>query len=331
MGSTSKQRPSFPSYVFISSHTIAHLVIVGLSTVSWTMFLPLWTWGAGYSDRIAAIVNKEVITMSELQTELQDERKRLKARYNGAELNRRLLQKEYQVLNSLIERKLQLQAAQTKGLTVTEEEIQNAMRQLPKGHQADRSSDPDMKRLVREELLLRKFRDFEVRQHVMVSDSEIRQYYEGHKDQFVEPPTYRLRQILVLSKAGRAQNEVMARAKSVYKALQAGQDFGELVTKYSDGPEAARGGELGWVRQDELLKPLAQALKIMRPGDMSRPIETSLGFHIIAVDQIKPQNPRSFEEVETEIKAYLYRQRTEESLQRWLADLKQKAYIEIKF
>ena len=269
--------------------------------------------------------------MSELQSEIQDERIRLKARFKGEALQRRLLQKEYQVLNALIERKLQLQAAQTKGLTVTDDEFRNALKQLPPDDQADAFSDQQKNTQLRDELLLQKLRNFEVRQHVMVPESEVRRYYQDHMDQFVDPPTYRLRQILMLPKPGQTIDEIMARAKSIEQALRTGEDFAELALQYSDGPEASRGGELGWVAHDELLEPLAQALKGMKPGDLSQPIETTLGSHIIALDEIKSAEPRPLDQVETEIKTRLYQQRIEERYQRWLADLKQKAYIEIKF
>jgi len=84
-------------------------------------------------------------------------------------------------------------------------------------------------------------------------------------------------------------------------------------------------------RQDELLEPIAEALKTMNPGDISRPIKTSLGYHIIALDEVTAPQARPLEEVENDIKAFLYKKRTDEAFQRWLADLKKKAFIEIKF
>ena len=69
----------------------------------------------------------------------------------------------------------------------------------------------------------------------------------------------------------------------------------------------------------------------MKPGEISTPIETTLGFHIIALDEIIPQSPKPFEEVEAQIKERLFQERSEEVFQHWLADLKQKAFIEIKY
>ena len=82
-----------------------------------------------YTDRILAIVNKDVITFSELQEEVRDEHIRLKARYSGDALKRRMAAKDFQVLNRLIEEQLQLQEAEAKGFSVTDEELVTARQQ----------------------------------------------------------------------------------------------------------------------------------------------------------------------------------------------------------
>lgn len=288
-------------------------------------------WAAEVTDRIVAIVNKDIITMSDLQAEIDDERKRLRARYSGEELNRRLAQKEYDVLNTLIERKLQLQEAEVKGITVTDEEVKKALQQITMEKMATPFAGSKLKKQVRERLILDRLWDFEIRRIVMVTDSEITQYYQVHIDDYLVSPAYRLRQILFLVRPGQNEGERRSRADMVYLALKTNGDFAELAGKYSDGPEASEGGVLGVVRKDELLTPIAQALETMQPGDISKPIKTRLGFHIIALDEVKPPQARALEEVENDIRTFLYKKRAEEAFQHWLGELKKKAYIEIKF
>jgi len=283
--------------------------------------------GEGYSDRIAAIVNNEVITMSELLAELGDEQKRLKALFQGKQFKRRFLQKEYQVLNALIERKLQLQEAKTNGVTVTEEEFQQAMKHRPTNNH---DSDAQTKAHLREQLLLNKLRLFEVRRNVMVPDSAVKQYYKEHQDQFMQPQTYRIRQILLLHDSDTPKKETQAKAESVYRTLREGGDFAELALKFSDGPGAHQGGTLGFLRHDELLAPIAQALKTMQPGDLSPLIETTLGFHIIVLDEKPSPKPKPFEEVEPFINQLLYKERSEETFQDWITKLKNQAFIDVR-
>jgi peptidyl-prolyl cis-trans isomerase SurA len=288
------------------------------------------TWAEEFSDRIVAIVNKDIITMSDLEPQLVDERKRLKAKYSGEELKRRLAQKEYDVLNTLIDRKLQLQEAEVKGIKVTEEEVKEALQQIALQKTGIPLAGSNLKKEVRETMILERLRNFQVRQSVMVTDSEITQYYQDHKEEYLVSPTYRLRQIFFFVKPGVPEAQKRSRADMVYLALRTNGNFAELARKYSDGPEAAEGGNLGEVRDDELLPPLAQALKSMKPGDISKPIKSSLGFHILALDEVTPPRPRELTEVENQIKSMLHKKRTEEHFHQWLLELKKKAFIEIK-
>ena len=287
--------------------------------------------GEEYSDGIAAIVNKEVITFSELEDELHDEKIRLRAKFGGKELTLRMIQKEYGVLNQLIEQKLQLQAAKEKGLEVTKEEIEKAKARLPSVAQLNNLSGGDVEQRVREQILLQKLLNFEVYRNVMITESDIQQYYENHPDQFLTPGQYRLRQILFLNNPQTIPVEQKFRAEGVYQKLRAGGDFTELAAKHSDGPEANQGGHLGLINHDELLDPIAQALQSMAPGDISKPIQTTLGWHIIMLDETPSPQPRPFEEVKDEIERRLRIQLAEEAFLQWLAKLKKKAFIEVKF
>ena len=288
------------------------------------------TWAEEFSDRIVAIVNKDIITMSDLEPELVDERKRLRAKYSGEELNRRLAQKEYDVLNKLIDQKLQLQEAKAKGIEVSEEEVKEALQQVAMQKTGTPLAGSVLKKQVREQLLLERLLAFQIRQSVMVTDSEVTQYYEDHKDTYLISPAYELRQIFFFVRPGENEAPKRSRADMVYLALRTTGNFAELAQKNSDGPEAAEGGNLGEVREDELLPPLAEALKSMKPGDISKPIQSSLGFHIIALDKVIPPRPRDLTEVENQIKSILYKKRTEEHYHQWLRELKKKAFIEIK-
>ncbi len=286
--------------------------------------------GEEFSDRIVAIVNKDIITMSDLEPQLVDERKRLRAKYSGEELNRRLAEKEYHVLNELIDHKLQLQEAEAKGITVTEEEVKTALQEIALQKTGIPLAGSNLKKEVRETMILDRLRNFQIRQSVMVTDSEITQYYQEHKDEYLVSPGYRLRQIFFFVRAGENESQKRSRAEMVYLALRTNGNFAELAQKYSDGPEATEGGNLGVVREDELLHPLAQAVKSMKAGDISRPIKSGLGYHIIALDEVTPPKPVELTEVEDQIKSMLYKKRTEEHFHRWLMELKKKAFIEIK-
>jgi peptidyl-prolyl cis-trans isomerase SurA len=137
---------------------------------------------AQVEDGIVAIVNSDLIMMSEVKRELATERERIQKEYRGEALARRLRTAEYMALTSMIERKLQLQEAKARGITVTDQEVQQAIRQMKQqGKTIDEMNPSDMK-TVREQLTLLRIVDREVRSGVMVSESDKKRYFQEHRD-----------------------------------------------------------------------------------------------------------------------------------------------------
>ena len=278
------------------------------------------------SDGIAAIVNTKVITISELKMELRDETIRLKAHYEGKELEQRLTHKEYTVLNQIIERTLQLEEATAKGITVSEEELDQAMGQFR--HNQSTNAIPQSR--IREELTLRKVLDFEIRHRLIISPEEIHHYYTKNKNAFTTPAQYHLRQILLKPQSGETIADVLAQAKSLVQQLSDGADFSELAEYYSEGPESIHGGDLGVLSKDELVGPLRHALDSMKSGEVSHPVETDLGIHIIRLENLTLGRSLPFDKVKDAIKKSLLQRKTHEARQEWLSALKDKAYIDIR-
>jgi len=286
---------------------------------------------ASVTDRIIAVVNTELIMLSELKAEVASEERRLHDTYRGAELNRRLRQVEYMGLTRMIERKLQLQTAKTKGVEVADDEVRRAALELKRqGEQID-ETDPNDKKNIKEQLLLMRVVDREVRSGVMVTDSELQRYYQSHQNRFLIPDEYRISQILILRKARETEEEARERAMSVSSALKQGADFAEMALKHSDGPEATKGGNIGFVRQGELLPQIERALSVLELGQITEAIQTSDGWHIIKLDEKRLPQFRPFAEVKSEIQTLVFQQKTEDVYQKWLGDLKNKAFIEVKF
>jgi len=286
---------------------------------------------APVSDRIIAVVNTELIMLSELRAEIAGEHKRVHDEYRGEELQRRLRQVEYMALTRMIERRLQLQAAKTKGVEITDDEVDRAVRELQRQGEKVDVTNPVDKKNVKDQLTVMRVVDREVRSGVMVSEPEIRRYYESHQNRFLMPDEYRISQILVLRKATDTDEVTRRRAATVSAALKAGGDFTDLALKHSDGPESTKGGNLGYVRQGELLPQIERALASLKPGEVTEPVETAEGWHIIRQDEKRPPQYRPYPEVKNEIQTLVYQQKSEDVYQTWMADLKNKAFIEVKF
>jgi parvulin-like peptidyl-prolyl isomerase len=286
---------------------------------------------APVTDRIVAVVNTELIMLSELKDEIAGEEKRVQEHYQGADLQRRLRLVAFMGLTRMIERKLQIQLAKSRGVEITDDEVSRAIRELQRQGEPIDENNPDERKSIKDQLTLMRVVDREVRSGVMVSEVEMRRYYERHQNRFTLPEEYRLSQILILPKNGQSHAETRTRAEGILAQLKQGADFADLVLKYSDGPEATRGGNLGFVRQGELLPSIERAVAELQPRGISEVVETSEGFHIIRLDEKKPLQFRPFEEIKAEIQGLVYQQKSEDIYQVWLAELKNKAFIEVKF
>lgn len=284
---------------------------------------------AKLEDRIVAIVNSDLIMLSDMKRELTAEEDRIRQHYQGSDLDRRLKVAEYVALTKMIERQLQLQAAKTKGIEVTDQEVSQAVEELKK--QGDKNLRSGSHTTIKEELLLLRVVDREVRSVVMVMDSDMRRYYQEHQERFAYPEEYQLSQILVRPRNPDDIGTAKGRAEAIVAALKQGDNFEDLALRFSEGPNAARGGRLGLVRQGELLPAIEQALTPLPIGGITNVIEGPDGFHIIRVDDKKPRQFRPYEEVQAEIRSLVFQQKSEDQYQNWMADLKNKAFIDIKF
>jgi peptidyl-prolyl cis-trans isomerase SurA len=287
--------------------------------------------GAKVEDRIVAIVNSDLIMLSEVKRELAPERARIEKRYRGEELHRRLEMAEAMALTTMIERRLQLQEAKAKSVDVSDNEVKQAIKQLSQQGEKIDEKDPTTTKSVREQLVLLRVVDREVRSGVMVADPEMKRYYQEHRDRFALPEEYTLSQIFLRVPSADDLASAQAKGREIMTLIKQGESFEDLALRFSDGPNASRGGRLGLVRQGELLPAIERGVGNLVPGGISEVIESSDGLHIVRLDDKKPKQFRPYEEVRQEIQALVFQQKSEDMFHAWLADLKNKSYIEIKF
>jgi peptidyl-prolyl cis-trans isomerase SurA len=303
----------------------AALALIGI------LALPPTFSAAHLEDRIVAVVNSDLIMMSDVKRELEPEHARLSRQHRGDELAKRLKMAEYMALTKMIERRLQLQEAKARKVEVSDQEVKQAVEQMKRQGETIDLSNPLNARKVRDQLVLMKVVDREVRSGVMVGEPEMKRYYQEHLDRFALPEEYTLSQILIQPRSSDGVTDALTKARRVMDELKRGEKFEDIAVQYSDGLNASDGGRLGLVRQGELLPTIERAIASLVPGGISDIIESSEGFHIIRVDEKKPKQFRPFEEVRLEIQELVFQQKSEDVFQAWLIDLKNKAFIDIKF
>ena len=162
-------------------------------------------------------------------------------------------------------------------------------------------------------LLAQEYMKVNISDKAKVSDKEIKDYYEKHKSEFMQPEQVRARHILIKVPAGADKTklaEAKKKALDIRAKLIKGESFAKLAQKYSDDPGSkARGGDLGYFSKGRMVPEFEKAAFALKKGEISKPVKTTFGYHIIKVEDKKPARQRPFKEVKQEIRQKLLRQK----------------------
>jgi peptidyl-prolyl cis-trans isomerase SurA len=243
-------------------------------------------------DRIVAVVNKEVITQSELNEAISAAERQLK-RQNIEAPPREVL--ERQLLERLILDKAQLQLARDSGLRVDEPQLDRALQRVAEQNnmsvaefrgvlQRDGIPYAAFREDLREQILLSRLRERQVDDKIQVSDTEIDLFLEQSKLQSGTRAEYNISHVLVRVPEQASPESVEAARSKAEKARAeagAGPDFARVAAGYSDAPDALQGGSLGWRSAERLPELFAEALAKLRPGEVSPVLRSSAGFHVL--------------------------------------------------
>jgi peptidyl-prolyl cis-trans isomerase SurA len=282
--------------------------------------------GSVVVDRVVAIVNDEIITMSDLQREEA-------LRKTNGKVDERLL------LEDMIDRKLQMAAAKRAGMDVTDKELADALSDIMKRNSLDAGQFEaalikdgitldQYKTELREQMTLSRMFNKFVRSGIAVDEAEVHAYYERNLSSFTLPEEIRVRQMYfpIPEKATPAQiDAVRKQAQAVYERARKGEDFIRLVHENSSrGPQD---GDLGFMQREQMLSEIEQAAQTLKPGDIAGPLLCAGGFHIIRLEEVRtPVKP--FEKVKDEITKTLYQQKMENTYRSWLQTLRSDSNIE---
>lgn len=153
-----------------------------------------------------------------------------------------------------------------------------------------------------------------VRSQISIPEAELRARYDGARESYRQPPSVSAQHVLIsLEETATPEQEAAARteAEEVLAKARAGTDFTELAKQYSDEPGAdTRGGDLGFFTRGQMVAPFEQAAFALQPGQISDLVRTQFGFHVIKVNETRPESIRTFEEVRVELEGRLVEERT---------------------
>lgn len=290
-------------------------------------------------EEIVAVVNDDVITLSQYKEQYDSTIQQMRAAFQGEEYEKQLAMLKKEMLNMMITDLLLMQQAKEKNLNVGEQ-LKAAVENIKKENNI--ASDDDMKRALRQQGMdydqwLRQLEDnmlkqgliySEVDRSIVLDDSEIVGYYKLHPQEFTEPEEYKIRAVY-LSTEGKAPAALEEMKKEIGGKLKAGEPFNVLAKEYSDGPAKESEGDLGTFKKGELDKTLEQAVSKLKTGETSGWVETKNGWYMLRLEEKKDSRLMTFEEVKKNVEERLYTQKKDKKLEEYLKGLREKSYVKI--
>jgi len=294
-------------------------------------------------DRIVAVINQEVITLSDvekwvakLQGEIQAEG-RLERREKMLEIHRN-------ILNQLVEEKLIDQEVKRAKVKVTGKEIEAALEDirrrngltqemLEKTLARDGTTLEAFKKEVERKIQRMKLINQSLKVELKPSEKDLRDFYEKNADRYRKGESYRPGHILFHVPKEATDQEVREIRKNCQKVLEKiskGEDFGELALLYSEDASAKDRGDLGYFKKGELLPAFEKEALRLEVGDVSGIVRTSFGFHIIKLLDRKGGQPLPYDAVKEEVQKDYYEKEMEKAFRQFLTNLKEKSIIDIK-
>jgi len=182
-------------------------------------------------------------------------------------------------------------------------------------------------------VLAQEFLRREIEGKVKITDDEIETYYKGHKEEFTNSESVKARHILLKVPEGadeKAWKEAESKAKDIKKKLENGEDFAELAKKYSDDPGSKnKGGDLGFFTKGRMVPEFESAAFSLKPGEMSGPVKTDFGYHIIEVKEKKAASTKALAEVQAQIRQTLQREKQQQLQDELIEKLKAKYPVRV--
>ncbi|MCG8684707.1 MAG: SurA N-terminal domain-containing protein [Desulfobacterales bacterium] len=295
----------------------------------------LWTspvFGEEIIDRIVAIVNNEIVTLSELNKATQRYKDNILASQNTDARKKELIkQLESDMLGQLVETSLTIQEAGKYGIQVSEEDIDQAIEnfkktnklnqeQLEQGLAAEGLTLEEYRSRMSDQILQSMLVNRAVRSKIVITDDEIETYYEAHKEDYSGVKKYQLRNIIT-----HVEDDII----KVDDQLKKNADFAELAKEYSIGSNAAQGGELGLFDITSFNEEIRSALKDVEKGQYTKIFKMGGTFQIIYVEDIVMEGSLTVEQATEKIQNILFKQRGEELFKEWMTSLKKNAHIEL--
>ena len=304
------------------------------------IFLPAMAQETQSSEKNAALVNDVAIPMEQYTKEVNIQVARVSQQ--GQKVSDDQMAKlKNDILNSLIEREILYQQSQKVGIQVTDQIVDDQLAAIKKRFPSETEyktalskmnlSEDEVKVQIKRGLSIKELIDQQIASKVVITDEESKAYYDKNPQMFKQPEQIKASHILIKvdAKADEAKKaEARKKIEEVQQKLKDGGDFAALAKEYSEGPSSAKGGDLGYFRRGQMVKPFEEAALALKPNEVSDVVETRFGYHLIIVYDTKPEQTLAYADVKDKIIQRMKQEKIEKEAVQYVSKLKKDAKIE---
>ncbi|MCK8499167.1 peptidylprolyl isomerase [Myxococcus fulvus] len=296
-------------------------------------------------DKVAAVVNRDVIALSEVQQRAAPEMSRLNDPdpRKRAEMRAQLMKT---ALDTLIGEKLMESEITEMGISATEGEVdelvndvrrQNNITDPAQFEQVLAAEGLTMKayrEMLRKRILRDRLLRMKVGPKVKVTEEDLKAAYNQYARVESEDSEVHARHILVQVDPKATEEQVAAARKKAegiaQEARREGMDFASLARARSEGPSAQDGGDLGWFKRGVMVAAFEKVAFNLKEGEVSEPVRTNFGWHILKVEERRSVAATSYDEMRPKLENKLLQEKTDKFLDQYVQELRQKANVEVK-
>ena len=291
-------------------------------------------------DGVAAVVNGDVITYSQVRFLVQPREKLLRSQYHDQELVTKIKEAREAALKDLIDRQLIIQAFKKDNYQIPDHFVDERMHEIIresfggdrntfiKTLEAQNYTLGEFKKMESEKMIVQAMRARNVKLNILASPAKVDEYYKAHREDFTSKEQIKLRLIMIPSHSSDGNAAAQkAMADEIHGKLVNGAEFDRMAQIYSEDSTRERGGDWGWIERKTLAGPLEKAAFGLSVGKVSRIVEFGGNYYILKVEGKHGGDTKSLEQARPDIEKKLLQLEAQGLQERWLASLRSKAFI----
>ncbi|HEX4638777.1 MAG TPA: peptidylprolyl isomerase [Chthoniobacterales bacterium] len=291
-------------------------------------------------DGVAAVVNGDVITYSQVRQVVAPREKLLRSQFNGDELVNKVKEARQAALQDLIDRQLIIQAFKKENFQIPDHFVEERMQDIIrtdfggdrntfiKTLEAQKFTLGEFKKMEMDKIIVQAMRSKNVKLNNIASPAKVDEYYKAHREDFTSKEQVKLRLIMIPGHSSDGEAAAQkAMADEVFGKLVNGAEFERMAQLYSEDSTREKGGDWGWIDRKTLAGPLEKVVFNLPVGKISKVVEFSGNYYIMKIEEKHGGETKSLDQARPDIEKKLIQLEAQSLQEKWLASLRSKAYI----